>query len=163
VNHQDLRAALDRTSGTVTDFLEQLVGERIFAQAHRNDIVEARIVDGLAVNRGEPLLHRAATLRGCTSGSSYVYAESIIAVGRLPTKFYDQLVTTNDPIGRVLEDLGITITRESVDGGDGTFAPRPNGGVDLDGHLLARAYRIDSEATAVMIITEWFLKTLREF
>ncbi len=30
-------------------------------------------------------------------------------------------------------------------------------------YLVARTYRIDSEQTPVMIITEWFLKTLIPF
>ena len=30
-------------------------------------------------------------------------------------------------------------------------------------HLLARTYRIESERIPLMVITEWFLKTLRPF
>jgi chorismate-pyruvate lyase len=156
-----LRAALESTSGTVTDFLEQLVGEKIDAHTHHHDIVEARNANGLGAEEGEPLLHRAATLRGRTSGRSYVYAESIIVVGRLPTGFCSRLETSTDPIGRILDETGIAVTRECV--GEPGGVSRPNSDANVDDCVLARTYRIDFEQTPVMIITEWFLKTLIPF
>jgi chorismate-pyruvate lyase len=160
-NQLGLLAALDRTSGTVTEFLEQLVGEKIDAHSHHHDIVEARNANGLRVEEGEPLLHRAATLRGRTSGCPYVYAESVIVVGRLPTGFRNRLETSSDPIGRILGEMGIAVTRQGV--GEPDVVPRQNSDVKVGDHLLARTYRIDSEQTPVMIITEWFLKTLIPF
>ena len=160
-NRLVLRAALDRTSGTVTEFLEQLVGENIEAHTHRHDVVEAHHANGLGVEEGEPLLHRAATLRGRTSGCSYVYTESIIVLGRLPTSFCNRLETSADPIGRILEEMGIAVTRQSVGGQDGVL--RPNSDVEVGDCLLARIYRLDSGQTPVMIITEWFLETLIPF
>jgi chorismate-pyruvate lyase len=160
-NQLILRTALDTTSGTVTEFLEQLVGERIDAHSHRHDIVEAHNANGLGVEQGEPLLHREATLRGRTTGYSYVYAESIIVVGRLPTGFCNQLETTADPIGRILEERGIAVTRQGV--GEQAGAPRPKGDVRVGDYFLARTYRIDCDQTPVMIIAEWFLKTLIPF
>jgi chorismate-pyruvate lyase len=160
-NRLSLRAALDRTSGTVTDFLEQLVGEKIDAHTHRHDIVGAHSANGLGVEEGEPLLHRAATLRGRTSECSYVYAESMIVVGRLPIGFSNQLETSTDPIGRILEEMGIVVTRQGV--GEPNGVPRLNSDTTIADYLLARTYRIDSEQTPVMIITEWFLKTLIPF
>jgi chorismate-pyruvate lyase len=160
-NRLSLRIALDRTSGTVTDFLEELVGEKIDAHTHHHDIIEAHNANGLRVEEGEPLLHRAATLRGRTSGCSYVYAESIIVVDRLPTGFCNRLEISTDPIGRILDEMGIAVTRQGVGEPDGV--PQPNSGVNVGDYLLARTYRIDSEQTPVMIITEWFLKTLIPF
>jgi len=159
----DLRAALDGTSGTVTDFLEQLVGESIDAHTHRHDIVEAHNASGLRVEEGEPLLHRAATLRGRSSGCSFVYAESVIVVGRLPTRFCNQLETSNDPIGRILEEMEIAVNREAVGEPTGSLVPRPGSDVRFGDYVLTRTYRIDSEQTPVMIITERFLKTLIPF
>ncbi len=156
-----LRESLDRTSGTVTDFLQQLVGEKIDANIHDHDIVEAHNANALGVEEGQPLLHRAATLRGRTSGCSYVYAESVIVVGRLPTGFCHQLKTSTDPIGRILDEMGIAVTRQRVDEPDAV--PRPNRDVKVGDYLLARTYRLDSEQTPVMIITEWFLTPLIPF
>jgi chorismate-pyruvate lyase len=160
-NQLDLRAALDRTSGTVTDFLEQLVDEKIVAYAHHHDMIKAHKGNRLRVEEGEPLLRRAATLRGAKSGRSYVYAESVIVVGRLPTGFSNLLETGSEPIGRVLDDMGIAVIRQGVGEPDG--APQPNSDTKVDDCLLARSYRLDSDQTPVMIITEWFLKTLVPF
>jgi chorismate-pyruvate lyase len=156
-----LRAALERTSGTVTDFLEQLVGERIDAHRHHHHIVEAHHANGLQVEEGERLLHRAATLRGRTSGCPYVYAESVIVVGRLPTGFCHTLQTSTTPIGRILDDMGIGVTRQGV--GKPDSVPPPNSDGNPPQYLLARTYRIDSQQTPVMVITEWFLTTLIPF
>lgn len=160
-NRLGLRAALDRSSGTVTDFLEQLVGETIDAHSHQHHIVEAHNASGLRVEEGEPLLQRAASLRGRKSGCSYVYAESIIVVSRLPTEFCKRLETGTDPIGRILDEMAIPVIRQDVGGHDGVF--QSNSDVKVADHLLARTYRIDSEQTPVMIITEWFLKTMVPF
>lgn len=160
-NGLGLRAALDRTSGTVTDFLEQLVGERIDAHTHHHHIVEAHNANGLQVEEGEPLLQRAATLRGRTSGRSYVYAESVIVVGRLPTGFFHKLETSTDPIGRLLNEMGIAVTRQGAGKPDGVLPPNSDG--NARDYLLVRTYRIESEETPIMIITEWFLKTLIPF
>jgi chorismate-pyruvate lyase len=160
-NRLGLRAALESTSGSVTHFLEQLVGETIDARSHRHDVVEAHNANGLGVEEGEPLLHRAATLRGRTSGCSYVYAESIIVVGRLPTGFGSRLETSTDPIGRILDEMEVAVTRRCVDEPDSV--PGANSDAKVDDCLLVRTYRIDSEQTPVMIITEWFLETLIPF
>ena len=156
-----LRAALDRTSSTVTDFLEQLVGETIDAHAHRHDRIEAHNANDLRVNEGEPLLHRAATLRGRTSGRAYVYAESLIVVGRLPTRFGHRLETSTDTIGRILAEMGIAVTRQGD--GEPDSASRSKSDVNVGDYLLTRTYRLDSEQTPVMIISEWFLETLIPF
>ena len=157
----DLRAALESTSGTVTDFLEHLVGENIDAQTHHHDSVGAPKANGLRVAEGEPLLLRAATLRGRSSGRSYVHAESVIVVGRLPAEFCRRLEAGTDPIGRILDEMGIPVTRQGVGEPDGV--PRPMSDAKVDEYFLARIYRIDVERTPVMLITEWFLETLIPF
>jgi len=162
-NRRELRAALESTGGTVTAFLEQLVGERIDAQTHRHDTIGAPPSNDLGVAEGEPLLQRAATLRGHTTGSPYVYAESVIVTGRLPTRFHLRLASSIDPIGRILEDTGIAVTREDLVGPLGFAGFRRNGVMDVSDSLLSRTYRIDSERAPVMVITEWFLKTLDPF
>jgi chorismate-pyruvate lyase len=162
-NRSGLRAALENTSGTVTNFLEQLVGESIDAQAHHHDIIGAPTSNDLMVAEGEPLLHRAATLRGRISGSSYVYAESVIVTSRLPTRFRLRLESSIDPIGRILDEMGIAVTREKPVELPGFDVSRPNGAMSVGDYLLARTYRIDSERSPVMVITEWFLRTLNPF
>jgi chorismate-pyruvate lyase len=159
-----LKAALNGTSGTVTNYLEELVSERIAAKRYRHERIDAPTLNGLGVEEGEPLLRRAATLHGSVSGYPYVYAESVIVVSRLPSSFFHRLETSSDPIGRVLDEVGIATTREDVVERLGIAMDRPwNFDQIVRGHLLARTYRIDSEQTPLMIISEWFLGTLARF
>jgi chorismate lyase len=158
-----LLAALESTSGTVTNFLEELVGESIDAEALRHDIIGAPTSNNLGVAPGEPLLQRTATLRGRISGSSYVYAESVIVTSRLPAGFCLRLESSFDPIGRILEEMGIAVTRENL-AEPHLFDPtRPDATAKVGDYLLARTYRIDSGQTPLMVISEWFLRTLKPY
>ena len=152
-NRSGLRAALESTSGTVTDFLEQLVGERIDAEAHHHETVSAPSPNDLGVPGGEPLLHRAATLRGRASRSPYVYAESVIVTRRLSTSFRLRLETGIDPIGRILDELGISVTREHRSNPRVRGLPAA-GAVRIADSLLSRTYRICSEQGPLIVITE---------
>ena len=157
-----LRAALNGTSGTVTSFLEDLVGERIAAERSHHEKIGAPALNELGVKEGEPLLRRAATLQGLVSGHPYVYAESTIALSRLPARFSHRLETSRDPIGRLLDQAGIAVTREDLVDRQGIDRVW-NFDETAHGCLLARVYRIDSEHTPLMIISEWFLETLIPF
>ena len=162
-NPSALVAALDSTDLTVTTFLEQLVGEGIDARAHHHHRVGAPASNDLQAAEGEPLLQRAATLRGRRSGSPYVYAESIIVMNRLPVTFCLRLESGTDPIGRVLQEMKIPVTRRNLPTPAGLSDPRTNGAMKVGDYLLARTYSIDSESRPLMVITEWFLTTLDPF
>jgi len=162
-NRSVLRAALESTGDTVTNFLEQLVGESIDAQVHHQDIARAPSSNDLQVVEGEPLLQRAATLCGHKSGSPYVYAESAIVTSRLPARFILRLQSGNEPIGRILDEMGIAVTRKHLAEPHGFAVSRREGATKVSDSLLVRTYRIESERIPVMVITEWFLKTLSPF
>jgi chorismate-pyruvate lyase len=158
-----LKAALDRSSGTVTNLLEELVGEGIDARARHLEVPSVQASKDLRVEAAAPLLHRAATLQGQRSGRAYVYAETVIATSRLPAAFRHRLESGTDPIGRILDEVGITVTRESLVEPD-EFVSQPwDTETSVGDYLLARTYRIDSDHTPVMIVTEWFLPTLSPF
>jgi chorismate-pyruvate lyase len=159
-----LRVALSSTGGTVTSFLEHLVGEPIEARSRLHERIGAPASNGLGVEEGAPLLHRAATLQGCVSGNPYVYAESVIVVTRLPARLLDRLETSNDPIGRILDEAEIAVTRVDIVEPTALIVSRPRNMDEIvRGHVLTRAYRIDTGQTPLMIITEWFLRTLIPF
>jgi chorismate-pyruvate lyase len=110
------------------------------------------------------LLRRASSLQGAVSGYLYVYAESLIVVSRLPASFFHRLETSNDPIGRLLDEAGIATAREDLVERLGIAMDRPwNFDEIVHDHLLARTYRIDSNQNPLMIISEWFLRTLTPF
>ena len=159
-----LKAALRDTSGTVTSFLEAVVGERIAAERYHHEKIGAPALNDLNVEKGEPLLRRVATLQGSVSGYSYVYAESIIVVRRLPARFFHRLETSSDPIGRLLDEAAIATTRKDLVDRPGIAVDRPRNFDEIvHGYLLARTYRIDSKLTPLMIISEWFLGALAPF
>ncbi len=107
---------------------------------------------------------RKAALRGRISGRLYLYAETVLVPSHLPANFCLRLESSCEPIGRILEDEGITVTRESLGGPDpGPTPVLPDTGVAIGDYLLARTYRLDAEGISLMVIAEWFLHPLREF
>jgi chorismate-pyruvate lyase len=163
-NLSGLEPALSRASGTVTTFLEHLVGEPIDAGERCQKTIRAEFSNLLRVAEGHPLIFRTAALRGRTSGRSYLYAETVLVPSRLPANCRQRLESSSDPIGRILEEEGITITREPLGGTEPGSAPvSPEVGISVGDYLLARTYRVDAEGTPLMVITEWFLTSLRGF
>jgi chorismate-pyruvate lyase len=159
-----LKAALNGTSGTVTRFLEELVGERIAAERCHHQRIAAPASNDLGVDEGEPLLRRAAVLHGLASGHPFVYAESLIVLGRVPPIFLRGLETGSDPIGRLLDEAGIAVTRQDLGQVQGGAMDRPrNFDEVVHSSLLARSYRIESEHLPLMLISEWFLSALTPF
>ena len=158
-----LEAALSRASGTVTAFLEQLVGEPIDARERRHKLLRAEPSNPLGVAEGDPLIFRTAALEGRTSGRVYLYAETVLVANRLPVNVRRRLELSSDPIGRILGDEGITATRQHLGGSASGSAPVPPEGVAAGDYLLARTYRLDAGGTPLMMIAEWFLTSLQEF
>jgi chorismate-pyruvate lyase len=159
-----LESALGGAIGTVTAFLEQLVGEPIDARERRHTMIRADAPNVLRVAEGHPLILRTAALGGRTSGRLYLYAETVLVPGRLPANLRLRLESSSDPIGRILEEEGITVTRQPLGGPDPGSAPvSPETGIALGDYLLARNYRVDAEGTPLMAIAEWFLVSLRAF
>ena len=159
-----IEAALSGASGTVTAFLEQLVGEPIDARVRRHKMTRAEPSNALRVAEGHPLLFRAAALQGRSSGRSYVYAESVLVPSRLPGTIRLRLESSNDPIGRILGEEGMTVTRHPLGEPDrSSDSDLPDEAVRIGDYLLARTYRVDTDGVPVMVIAEWFLASLTRF
>jgi chorismate-pyruvate lyase len=159
-----LQEALERTSGTMTSFLEQLVGEGIDAHAIHHGPSGPQGASGLRVGEGERVLYRTATLRGHSSGHSYVYAQSVIVLSRLPARFGRRLESSLDPIGRILDEMRIDVARHDLVDAGTPVMPQPSDlAASVADCLLTRCYRIDADQAPLMIITEWFLATLTPF
>lgn len=163
-NLPGLELALRRMSGTVTTFLEELVGEPIDACDRRHRSTDAKTPNPLRVASGDPLIVRTAALRGRTSGRSFLYAETVLAPGRLTSAFCERLESSSDPIGRILEAEGIAVRRVPLGGPPSGSPPvAPEGDDGFGQSVLARSYRIDSEGIPLMVVSEWFLASLGEF
>ena len=79
-----LERVLPVIGGTVTEVLEQHLGEPLCAT--------------------ELVLERRVLLRGATTSAPVLYAESLIALDRLDPRVRDGLLTTAQPIGRLIRE-----------------------------------------------------------
>ena len=98
------------------------------------------------------------------SGRSYLYAESALVLTRLPERFCFRLESTTDPIGRILKEEEIAVTREALTGSDvGIMSVPPGVTMTVHDDILTRTYRVDIKGVPVMAIAEWFLSPLEGF
>jgi len=153
----DLRALLDLPV-TVTEFLETIAGESIFADVVRQNMVTAEPGNDLEVSTGQVVTRRITILLGRGTHRPFLYAETSFVPERLPEHVVAQLNTTDDPIGRVLVTHGVMVGREPLPGCEAR-APRPE--VKLDAEVVfARAYRLVIDGSPVFAIREWFLRSV---
>jgi len=154
----ELRAALERSRGTVTELLEQLAGEPVDAAVLSQRTVPAAPGNVLTVEPGTGLLRRAALLTGRASGRRFVYAESMIVGTLLPRSVGTRLASGRDPIGRVLADRGLVTRREALADPDRPAVADEGLARLLGGTVLSRRYCIVLDGSRTFDISEWFLQ-----
>lgn len=153
-----LQRVLLTTDGTVTNVLEALSGEAIalvkLSQSY--DLSPTEDPD-LRTVEGESLIRRRILLRGRRSGRNYVYAESVILVNRLHPRLCNDLIETDNPVGKLLVQSRIETFREFVSWG---FEPAGDiaghFGLREDDQLISRTYRVFAQRAPIMVITEKF-------
>jgi chorismate-pyruvate lyase len=146
------------TDGTLTDTLEAAFLEPIGLRKIALDIAPAQtLVDGLDIRIGEPLLDRKIVLYGETTGRPYVYADSFLALDRLPPRFRAELMSSDTPMGRLWSEYKMETWKELLH-----VARRP--AADRAEHLqiadasecVVRRYRLISGGRPLMVIEEQF-------
>jgi len=158
----ELLTALQRSKGTVTDFLEHLAGEPIDADILSQKTGSAGKDNLLGLESDAELIHRTVLLTGRRSGRDFVYAESAIAVERLPASARRLLESSRDPIGRVLTKYHFEIRREPL-AGPVTATGNSAAIVELlNGVALARRYLITLGSDPAIVVSEWFLQAVPE-
>jgi chorismate-pyruvate lyase len=144
--------------GTLTDALEAAFLEPITLRKIATDVscdVKAPAELELAADR--PVMTRLILLRGSASKRNYVFAESWIALDRLPSAMREELIESDTPIGRLWNDHQLETRKELL-----RFWRQPAGeiaghlGIDRDAVLLARCYRVFLDRVPLMIIAEYF-------
>jgi chorismate-pyruvate lyase len=148
-----LASAVGETKGTVTEFIEHLVNERIVADVVAQVEFSAGGDGVLRVQSGDRLIRRVAVLRGRRTHRGFVLAQTVYVPDRLPPGVQRALLETDDPIGRVLLGNQLALVRVDL-----PSIPEPSR--SPDGALWARRYRLDLAGVPVMDISEWFLRTL---
>jgi chorismate-pyruvate lyase len=146
------------TDGTLTEILEATLLEPISLVKVAQDFIPAAESDAmLEPEQGEIFMERQILLRGSRSGRNYVYAKSVLAVDRLGSKFRDELLESQTPLGRLWLEHKLETFKELLEvrclAADGLAR---HFDCPASGLLLARTYRVYSRSRPVMSITEYF-------
>ena len=143
--------------GTVTDLLEAYCGERMLVTVLRQEVVGLATVEPhhkARLGAGDGL-RREIVLRGETSGRCQIYADSIIALDRIPVLVRDGLIEKAKGIGHLLLEHRIHTFKEIVE------CRRETAGslaklfeIAEDATLLSRTYIVFMDRVGSMLITE---------
>jgi len=153
-----LQRVLIITDGTLTEILEANFLERIrLIKVSQQTISSTAAHAQLIPSPGELLLERKILLQGEKSNRNYAYAESIIAINRLPTSFRNELFSSNIPLGRLWLEHKLETFKELLE-------VRCEQANELCKHfncknsdmLLVRTYCVFLAAMPVMLISEYF-------
>ncbi len=153
-----LQRILVVTDGTLSDILEAAALERIrLVKLSQETVPSTRSDDWLRPARGEKFLARKILLQGSRTGTNYVYAESVIALDRLPPRFDDELVRSNTPLGQLWLEHRLETFKELLELRYERADERSKHfNCDVSAMLLARTYGVFSAGVPVMTITEFF-------
>lgn len=146
------------SDGTLTDTLEAAMLEPILLSKVSINVAPApAAVPSLELEPGSTIMDRKILLFGATTGRNYVYAESHLAVDRLPENFRRELMESDKPMGRLWSDYRLETWKELL------FVARepvarlaayfPYATHD---DLLSRHYRLISGGRPLMVINEYF-------
>lgn len=146
------------TDGTLTHILEAYADEAVYLVKLQHSFLTdpaARRPFGLADD--ERALRRVILLRGSRSGATFIHADSVVMMDRLPPGMAEALTETDRPIGKLLADCRAETFREIADVWEVHDAEIASH-FDIQPHdpLLARTYRILSGGRPLAWITETF-------
>src|SRR5882762_700156 len=101
------------TDGTLTDVLEVAFQEPIKVVRLAMQVCETESACALVdPNHIQPTIERKVILTGANSCTAYVYAESWIAINRLPTRLRTCLFTSGAAIGRQWAECKLETRKE---------------------------------------------------
>jgi len=148
------------TDGTLTHILEAYIGERVrLVKLHQHLVTDPAERVASQLNDGERGLRRVILLRGSGSDITFVYAESLVLLDRLPPLVADGLLESEVPIGKLLWRCRAETFREITDVWErhdsGTAA---HFGLGASDSLVSRKYQIVADGRPIAIITETFPK-----
>lgn len=154
--------ALLSTDGSFTLMLQAFSSEDIKPSVLRHQQLPAADTgrDG-CFEKGELLLQREVLLKTTQSARNLAYADSSIAVERLPAGMQQALLDGSQPIGLLLRASRLETYRELLDWGVCAEGQADDVKRHLPPHdLLYRRYRIDAGGQPLMHICEYFSASL---
>jgi chorismate-pyruvate lyase len=147
------------TDGTLTDLLQVAFLEPIGVLKLAVNVGKMRTpLEPLELKRGDHCMNRSILLYGRNTGNNYVYAESTVAVDRLPKEFCEELIGSSKPIGRLWSEHGVE-TRKELLHISKCSSPALLAHFSLTAAhclLLKRSYRLVTSGRPVIVITEYF-------
>ncbi|MCA1704969.1 MAG: chorismate pyruvate-lyase family protein [Actinobacteria bacterium] len=159
-----LQRVLLQTDGNVACILETYAGESIEAvKLEQFSAPFGEEILALELGADDERLSRRVILRGRRTGRNFLHAESLIAVARLHPVVRSGLLSTSEPIGRLLTGVRAETFREILSSGRmPAWALGAHFGVRETDEVFVRTYRIMSDGRPLMLITEkfpttWFL------
>ena len=158
-----LQRILLTTDGNVGRILENYAGEAIRAvKLDQSSSPGGEACHPLELAADEERLTRRVVLRGSTTGRTLLHAETLVAVARLHPLVRTGLLSTSEPIGRLLTTARLETFRDILSSGvtrAGAVAEHFDIGEDED--VFVRTYRIIAGGRPIMLITEKFPTTAR--
>jgi chorismate-pyruvate lyase len=144
------------TDGTVTELLEAWAGESVaLGELAQEEGRLSQRVSSLDSDIGERILRRDVLLVGAKTNRALLYAESLIALDRLPSPITDGLLRSRTPIGRLLRRSRLETYREILQiTREEAGSPGSRFGRTTDELFIARTYRVFSGGRPVMLIHE---------
>lgn len=156
-----LQRILLTTDGSVGRILENYAGEAIVAvKLDQTSSPDGEQCHPLELTADDERLTRCVVLRGSASGRVLLHAETLIAVARLHPLVRTGLLSTSEPIGRLLTLARLETFRDILSSG---VAPAGDAGkhfgIAEEEDVFVRTYRIIAGGRPIMLITEKFPTT----
>jgi len=146
------------TDGTVVRFLEGCFDEPICTANLEQVSTPPLPTDAeLELTGDETILRRKTLLQGSRTARNYVYAEASVVLERVEPALREALLSTSEPIGRLLVTNRVETFRELVRAGWMPAGPlAEHFGLESSDELLSRTYHIIMGGCPAMRITEHF-------
>lgn len=146
------------TDGYVVRLLEVCYGEAV-RTAERMQFSEPLAPTDMELepDGDDTALRRTVLLQGARTGRTYLAADSIVMIDRVPAAVRAGLLDGDEPIGRLLQRHRVETFRELRHAGRvAAGALGPSFGLHADDELLWRTYRMISGGRPIALITEQF-------
>jgi chorismate-pyruvate lyase len=144
--------------GTVTTAISAYFLEPVTTIQVDQDLATlSRDNEWLQLPAGARVLKRRVTLESVSDGRLFVYAESLLAIDRLPANMQQALTLKGSNLGSILRDYRSETLREGLWFGRERLVQAPvRVARACDGDFLSRTYRVIADGQPLMMVTERF-------
>lgn len=149
------------TDGKITDIVRAYFGETVEAvKLQQKLIIGEDLFPALQLEWEQQVMKRSIVLQGAETKTNYLYADSYLVLERLDPEIRNQLISSYEPIDRLLQENKIETYREIVDCG---IEPANNLGsyfdLEANAEIIYRTYLVFIKGLPAMQIAEKFPTT----